>query len=324
MLMTYIEASATLRLRPSHLLLMIYRYLSGVYQMGDLFALNYIKGFLDGNSAEPKSKKILTVSGHGIGEAETWLAKRVTGCEIDTISFRLVDTQLLQFLRAAEVNDIEAVFLKFAQMVAPYQMLSELVSDPGLVPYWCDQAAEIKHYFHQRKIRIFSDYPLCINPQYYYDLIYISHGMEYFSVEAAEKLSRLLASGGWLTILMPSKDHSTNGKPSLSTRFANTAPVQEAKALFRKLLQARGYILAREAVPNIDFSAVATRCELSRFRVLASANSVLLGELILSSLGEHISDRARLEVLNETAAQFKELRMPVNEELELYIMEAKS
>jgi len=322
--MSYIEASVTLRLRPSHLLLMIYRYLSGVYQMGDLFALNYIKGFLDGNSAQPKSRKILTVSGHGIGEAETWLGKRVDDCQIDTISFRLLDTQLLQFLRAAEASDIEAVFLKFAQMVAPYQMLSELVSDPGLVPYWCDQAAEIKYYFHQRKIRIFSDYPLRINPPYCYDLIYVSHGMEFFSVEAAAKLLRLLASGGWLTMLMPSEDHAADGKASLSARFANTSPVQQAKALFRKLLQARGYTLAPEAVPRIDLSAVATRCELSHFRVLASANSVLIGELILSSLNEHIPDRARLEVLNETAAQSKELRMPVNEELELYFLEPKS
>jgi hypothetical protein len=48
-----------------------------------------------------------------------------------------------------------------------------------------------------------------------------------------------------------------------------------------------------------------------------------MGELILSSLSEHIPDRARLEVLNETAVRSRELRVPVNEELELYIMEAK-
>jgi hypothetical protein len=41
-------------------------------------------------------------------------------------------------------------------------------------------------------------------------------------------------------------------------------------------------------------------------------------------LGEHISDRTRLEILNETAAQFNGLSMPVNEELELLIIEAKS
>jgi hypothetical protein len=59
----------------------------------------------------------------------------------------------------------------------------------------------------------------------------------------------------------------------------------------------------------------------SRFRVLASAQSVLIGELILISLNEHISDLARLEVLEQTAAQFKNLRVPVNEEVELYIID---
>ncbi len=320
--MRYIEASASLRLRPSHLLLMIYRYLSGIYQLGDLFALNYIKGFLDGNSAQPKPKRILTVSGHGIGEAETWLAKCLSDCEIHTISFRLIDTQLLQFLREAEARDIEIVFSKFAEMVAPYQMLSELVSEPGLVPYWCEQAAEIKYYFRQKKITVFSDHPLRINPSHSYDLIYVSHGLEYFSIEVAKKLQRHLSPQGWLAILMPPQGDSSNG--DMSGRFSNSGIMREANARFRKLLNQGGYVLEPQSMPHFDLTPLATRRELSRFSVLASANSVLIGELILSSLNEHIPDRARLEVLNQTAAQFKELRMPVNEELEFYMMEAKS
>ena len=191
--MIYIEASPTLRLRPSHLLLMIYRYLSGVYQAGDLFALNYIKGFLDGKSAS-KPARILTVSGHGIGEAETWLAERMDDCRIDTVSFRMIDTQLLQFLRAAGREDIETVFSKFAEMVAPYPLLLELASDPGLVPYWCDQAQDIQRYFQRQKITVFSDHPLCIETSCHYDLIYVSHGMQYFSVDAAEKLRQRFVS----------------------------------------------------------------------------------------------------------------------------------
>jgi len=182
--MIYLEASPKLRLRPSHLLLMIYRYLSGVYQAGDLFALNYIKGFLDGNSAS-KPTRILTVSGHGIGEAETWLAERIEDCHIDTVSFRLIDTQLLHFLRSAEPSDIEAVFSRFAEMVTPYELLSQLASNPGLIPYWCNQAQHIKHYFQQGKIAVFSDHPLRIDTPGRYDLIYVSQGTEYFSIEAA-------------------------------------------------------------------------------------------------------------------------------------------
>jgi SAM-dependent methyltransferase len=318
--MIYIEASPKLHLRPSHLLLMIYRYLSGVYQMGDLFALNYVKGFLDGNLAL-KPTRILTVSGHGIGEAETWLAERIDDCHIDTVSFRLIDTQLLQFLRAAEPEDIETVFSKFAEMVAPYELLSELASDAGLVPYWCDQAQHIKHYFQRQRITVFSDHPLRIKNSRSYDLIYVSHGMQYFSVDAAEKLRQRLSPKGWLAILMAPGDGSPNGDGS--ARFSNSTVVREGKALFRKLLESRGYVLASLQAASLNLRNLAARRELSRFSVLAGAKSVFLGELILASLGEHIADRARLEILNETAARFKELNVPVNEELELLVIESK-
>jgi hypothetical protein len=319
--MIYLEASPKLRLRPSHLLLMIYRYLSGVYQAGDLFALNYIKGFLDGNSAS-KPTRILTVSGHGIGEAETWLAERIEDCHIDTVSFRLIDTQLLHFLRAAEPSDIEAVFSRFAEMVAPYELLSKLASNPGLVPYWCNQAQHIKHYFQQRKITVFSDHPLRIDNPGRYDLIYVSQGTQYFSIEAAEKLRQRLACKGWLAVLAPPSNGHFNGNGSV--RFASAKIVLEAKALFRSLLQAQGYVLASLAEPTLDLSSLAIRSEISRFNVLATANSVLLGELILASLGEHIPDRTRLQVLNDTAARFKDLSMSVNEELELFVIEART
>lgn len=319
--MIYIEASPKLRLRPSHLLLMIYRYLSGVYQAGDLFALNYIKGFLDGNSAS-KPTRILTVSGHGIGEAETWLAQRIEDCHIDTVSFRLIDTQLLHFLRAAEPSDIEAMFSQFAEMVSPYELLSKLASNPGLVPYWCNQAQHIKYYFQNRKITVFSDHPLRVDSAGRYDLIYVSQGTQYFSIEVAEKLRQRLACGGWLAVLTPPSNGHLNGNGSV--RFANAKVVLEAKALFRSLLQAQGYVLASLPEATLDLSTLAIRTEISRFNVLATANSVLLGELILASLGEHISDRARLQVLNDTATRFKELSMPVNEELELFFIESRS
>lgn len=321
--MRYIEASPRLRLRPSHLLLMVYRYLSGIYQTGDLSALNYVKGFLDGHPSPLNPKRILTVSGHGIGEAEMWFAGHIAGCGIDTVSFRLIDTQLLQFLRSAEATDIEKVFSEFRQMVVPYGMLSELVLDPGLIPYWCDQAEEIKGSFQQQRIAIFSDHPLRIRPSNFYDLIYVSHGSQYFSVEAAKELRQHLSPRGWLAILMPPQNAGCDGKSSAKGRFANSAAVQEAKALFRALLEKRGYALASEGAPRLDLGGLAVRREIIRFSVLAPASSVLIGELILSSLSEHISDRVRLEVLNQTATVFKELRMPVNEELELDLAEAE-
>ena len=121
---------------------------------------------------------------------------------------------------------------------------------------------------------------------------------------------------------MPPADGNANG--DRFARFSSSTVARESKTLFRKLLESRGYALAPLPTGSPDLRNLAVRRELSRFNVLASAKSVLLGELILASLGEHISDRTRLEILNETAAQFNGLSMPVNEELELLIIEAKS
>jgi len=321
--MWYLEASPQLRLRPSHLLLMIYRYVSGIYQVGDLSALNYVKGFLDasagGKAATPR--RILTVSGHGIGEAEMWLAERFSNAEINAISSRMVDTQLLQFLRIAQAKDIKAVFSEFQRRVGSYKVLSELAADPGLVPYWCDQAQSIQRVFGHANVGVYSDAPHALPESKKYDLIFASHGSKYFSAAVAEKLRSHLAPGGHLAILLPSPDDHADG---IRARFANSRHVRDAKQIFENHLADRGYTLTRDVLPHAGLVELAQRREVIHFSVLAPANLILLGELILRSLGEHISDRARLEALNATAAGFKELQIPVNEELMLYIVEAKA
>lgn len=316
--MIYIEASPHLRLRPSHLLLMIYRYASGVYQVGDLSALNYLKGFLDGSSVEREGARVLTVSGHGIGEAERWLASRLAGCTVDSVSFRLVDTQLLHALRIASPEEIEALFGRFAALVAPYPTLGTLASDPGLIPYWCEQAALIAACFQTGRVNAFSDSPFRIPASRRYDLVYVSQGGPYFTLEAAERLRNRLESGGLLAALAPAR--SVDG---FGSRFATSQPVGEAKALFGQMLEQRGYAITAEAKPPPDLATLATRREVIRFNVLAPAHAVLVGELILASLAEHISDRHRLEVLEEAAARFIDLQLPVSEELELCMMGAE-
>lgn len=320
--MRYIEASPRLRLRPSHLLLMIYRYVSGVYQVGDLSALNYIKGLLDGRTEDRDLRRILTVSGHGIGEAEMWLADRLGDCEIDATSLRLVDTQLLQFLRAATTADIERIFAQFAEMVSPYPALAGLASDLGLIPYWCEQAEAIKRSFAHRRVTVFSDLPTRLPPSRQYDLIYASHGAQFFSADVAAALRRHLTPRGLLAVLMPLRDGLGEG-PSRPVPFAQSAPVAEAKALLKRLVEAHGYSLEYEGKPLADMSVLSARREPIRFSVLAPASAVLLGQLILVLLNEHVSDRDRLAILDETASRFTHLRVPVSEELELYTIEAE-
>lgn len=320
--MIYIEASPHVRLRPSHVLLMIYRYTSGVYQAGDLSALNYLKGFLEGSRAGPEDERILTVSGHGVGEAERWLVDRFPSCEIDTVGFRLIDTQLLHVLRVAHTEDLATIVRKFAELVAPYEALSELVADPGLVPYWCEQSELIARCFDSGRLQAFSDSPLRLPASRKYDLIYVGQAAPFFSAEAAERLRAHVRTGGLLAALLPAPEGAGGGL-SVHWRFASSTLVAEAKAFLLRCLERRGYSRPRiDEKPTLDLGPLMTRRETIPFNVLAPASAALLGELILFSLNEHISDRHRLEILNETMSQFRDLQVPVNEALELCMMEA--
>jgi SAM-dependent methyltransferase len=240
---------------------------------------------------------------------------------IETISFRLIDTQLLQFLWAASANDIKVVFAKFHDLVRPYQLLSELVSDPGLIPYWCEQAEAITRSFERGHIRVFSDSPLRIPASSSFDLIYVSDGLRHFDEKTVERLREHLTAKGHLAVLAPATVSGRKMEP-IDARFADSKPVREAQAAFRELLENRGYYLTSQEVAHRNLRHKCIRREAIRFSVLAPANLVLIGELILISLYEHISDRARLEILNEVAARYRDLRTPVNEKLQLYIMGA--
>lgn len=321
--MRYFETSSSPRVRPSHLLLMIYRYLSGIYQTGDVSALNYVKGFLDGSGNRSAGRQILTVSGHGIGEAEMWLSRRMPDANIDTVSFRLIDTQLLQFLRATNADDVHTLFARFAGLVERHQQLSAWVNHGGLVPYWCRQAESLSRCFDSGRVHVFSNSPLAIPESRTYDLIYVSHGSRYLTVEALNKLRSHLKPGGHLAVLTPARSNDENNMPETERRFADLEIVRSAEADFSRRLEERGYVLRSMQLPALDIDSMARLCERIHFSVLAPADDVLIGQLILRSLGEHISDRSRLEVLNETAGRYRGLQVPVNEELELYFIGAE-
>jgi hypothetical protein len=320
--MRYIEVSSRLRLRPSHVLLMIYRYVSGIYQTGDLSALNYLMGFIKGKRlASPK--RVLTVAGHGIGEAEIWLAEHLKGCQIDVTSFSLLDTQLMHFLRAAHASDIEVLFEKFKGLVAPYEVLNELVADPGLIPYWCEQAEEFSGLFERYPTRLFSDAALSALPADEYDLIYVSQCARDLSVEAVESLRHSLSPQGVLGVLMPIREQRDQAHLQ-PTCFANSMPFVKARERFRQQLETRGYTLLPAYPLHVDLSHLTDHCEKIRFNVLATAHAILVGELILSSVYEHITDRARLDVLNDVVIKFRDVQIPMSEELQFCVVEGKS
>src|SRR5262249_50325426 len=252
--------------------------------LGDLSALNYIKGFVDGSGPLHALDRVLTVSGHGIGEAEMWLLDRVAGCSVETVSFRLLDTQLLQFLRAAEPKDINLVFARVSELVAPYAPLAELVADPGRVPYWCEQSEAIKRCFQTERLAVYSDFPLRLPAAELYDLIYVGHDSRSLSLPAAQQLRKHLRPHGLLAIVKSAAGEGAAGGVMPRVRFADLPEVRDAKRRFGRGLEARGYQLEVGPEDGLDLSPLAGQRECIRFAVLAPATAVLLGEFILSSL----------------------------------------
>ena len=207
------------------------------------------------------------------------------------------------------------------QKPGSYEVLNELVADPGLIPYWCEQSEEISGLFERYPTRLFSDAALSALPADEYDLIYISQSARDLSVEAVEGLRHSLSAQGVLGVLMPLREQRGQAQPIC---FANSVPFVEAKEQFRQQLERRGYTLLPAYPLHVDLSHLTDHCEKIRFNVLATAHAVLVGELILSSVYEHITDRARLDVLNDVATQFRDVQIPMSEELQFCVVEGKS
>jgi hypothetical protein len=314
--MILIETPTGQSLRPMHLLLMLYRYLSGVYQLGDVAGLNYIKGFIDGGGGQGKLDRVLTLCGHGIGEPEVWLSERLPNAVIDTVSFRQLDTQLLQFLRTAGRSGIAAAFDRFREVLEPFPALYRLLDDEGLVPYWELQAEEWSAP-RRSHVNVYSDNPLRIPDTRVYDLIYVSQGLRYLDVDAVMKLRRHVRGGGWLSILVPASSEAAG------ERFADSMWTTEAKHVFNQLLGRRGYPPARDTHSSLDIQPLVTNSEYIRFSVPASAKSMLVGELLLYSMHEHLSDRVRLEVLAETLDTLSVADVSVREILQLFMIQGE-
>jgi hypothetical protein len=308
------ETASGHRLRPVHLLLMLYRYVSGAYQLSDLSALNYVKGYLDGRGAWTPSS-ILTVSGHGIGEPEAWLSDRLPTVCIDAVSLRLLDTQMFQFLRAAGSGGVTEVFERFTEVVSTMPGLAALASDEGLMPYWVLQATKWSQ-AGRAHVRAFSVPPDDLPAQRAYDFIYINHSHPYLSGELLDRLRGHLRPAGWMATVVP-----TAGEAG---RFAESEHVQRAKIRLNDSLARRGYPPLRAPVAAFSASCAVRRAESFAFDVPSPARAQLMGELLLFSMHGHVSDRIRLQAVSEALDDVSVANVPVRESMQLLLIEKEA
>ena len=313
--MIFLEAGNKLHLRPAHLLLMIYRYASGIYQTGEISALSYTKGYLDNQGESNSPCRILTVSSHGIGEAETWMVDRLANPIVETVSFKLINSQLFQFIRYADNDEIAEIINKFCQIVGPYPILSELANDPGLVTYWQSQSSKIKEIYEKKQLTVYSNTPNKIPHNRSYDVIYVTHSEPVLPEGTVEYLRCLLTEGGLMAILVPDRSSGADN----SETFSLYPQVKTAISDLRKAHEQYGYHhVYQRTGDEKQLSRGAFRTEFINFVVPSSARVALLGELLLESLYDHIPDNVRLTALEQAASQLENENTVVNERLKLF------
>jgi hypothetical protein len=294
------------------MLLMLYRYVSGVYQLGDFSALSYIKGLLDGGQPRPV-RRVLSISGHGIGEPEIFMSDRFPGAAIDALSYRLIDTQLLQFLRTAGPAGVAEVFEQFKAASADLDGVSRLLDDAGLVPYW-EQQAEEWSAGRRPAITVYSNLPDAVPASHKYDFVYVSNSAPYLQDGSLPSVFRHVAPGGLMAVTLPAQVDSRD-------QFSRSAYVQRAREMYDAILRRQGYAANHRTESASPLGVDVLRRETIPFPVPAPAHSVLVGELLLHSMQAHISDRIRLEALSEVLLQVPETDVPVKETLDLLLIE---
>jgi hypothetical protein len=301
------------RLRPVHLFLMLYRYLSGAYQLGDLSALNYLKGFLDGRDDGRAPARLLSVSGHGIGEPELWLSDRYPSSRIDVLSFRLLDTQLLQFLRAAGAPGVVEVFEQFRDLVQPFPALAELVADVGLVPYWELQADEWRT-GRREHVTVYSASPASLPATTTYEVAYVSNSTPYVDDDVIERIRPHVEAGGWIALLEPAAGDAG------ADRFSRSPYTTGARRLLNAFLESHRVQVTRPCPESPAQRTAAAHVELIPLAIPAPARSVLVGELLLALMHEPVSDRLRIEALGTVLASVAPTDMPVKDVLQLVMI----
>ena len=159
------------RLRTSHALLLLYRYLTGIYALGDLSFVQFLGGYLRGDSRTLDELHILTVSGNGMGELEKMLCLQWRDSRIDTMAVSPSHMQLMRLLLDASPEEVSNLFGWAQESLREYPNLQALFDSPGLVNYWRQQIEIWKSPDLKGHLRLFSGSPWDLPVEQTYDAI---------------------------------------------------------------------------------------------------------------------------------------------------------
>ncbi|MFQ5873202.1 MAG: hypothetical protein ACE5JL_05305 [Dehalococcoidia bacterium] len=292
------------RLGISQALLLLYRYLTGIYALGDLSLVQFLGGYVCAKSRTLDDCRVLTVSGNGIGELEKMLCLQWNLQRLETMAVSPAQMRIMRLLMDASADEV-AEFFKWAQdSLEDYPSLQALIASSGLVAYWqrqCElwQSSELKG-----RIQFFGGSPWELLAQESYDVILLSHAQRLLRCNDAKQLLTYIKPGGCLAALLPVVFRPEGLRKPMPARFSDLPAVVAAKQRMRKEAERLGYpmpdgqpIHIRWALDPEDTTHIVS------FSIASPLRSLLIGELLIQSLAAELSDVTRLALLESSLTE---------------------
>lgn len=280
-------------------LLLLYRYLTGIYTLGDLSFVQFLGGYTCGRRRNLEGARILTVSGNGIGELEKALCLQWKLEHLETMAVHPWQLGIFRLILEASTEEM-AEYLGWAEeTLHPYPNLQRLFASPGLIAYWQQQCAQWQGNGFGGRVLLFSGSPWKLSPGEGYDAILLSHAQKLLLTGEAKKLCSLLKPEGFLAVLIPAIFHPCGWEGSTPARFSELENVQEAKERMRAKARSLGYEMGDGGSVNIRWDHSASDIlHCVSFSIASPLRSLLFGELLIQSLGAELPDHTRLSILD--------------------------
>lgn len=291
------------RLGTSQALLLLYRYLTGIYVLGDLSFVQFLSGYMRGKKRDLESSRILTVSGNGIGELEKMVCLQWKLEALETMAVSPAQMGIMRLLMDSTPDEVAEFFNWAQECLRDYPNLKALINSPGLVAYWqqqCDlwQSPELKE-----RVRVVGGSPWDIPATESYNAILLSHAQKLLRDGDAKHLLSHIKPGGWLATLTPVIFRPDEFNERMPARFSDSSYIQVAKQRMRTEAGRLGYEMPNgqpvhirwEPAPDDTFHVVS-------FSIPSPLQSLLIGELLIQSLVAELPDAVRLPLLESSVA----------------------
>ena len=286
------------RLEMSQALLLLYRYLTGIYVLGDLSFVQFLGGFLRGQGGGLDESEVLTVSGNGIGELEKMLCLQWQTSRLDTMAVKPSHMRIMRFLQEATAEDVSEFFGWARDSVDEYPSLKGLLDSEGLLAYWQQQCELWRSAELTGRVRLLGGSPWNMPATETYDVVILSHAQTLLFERDARDILAHLNPNGFLVALMPVVFGPKNLRQDLPARFSDLPEVQQAKSSIRDQARNLGHEIPDKEPAQIMWVPVEdTTSHVVSFSIATPLRSLLIGELLILSLEFDLQDAVRMQLL---------------------------